>query len=353
MKPLLLSRTGQLGFATLSYIAAVVAAFVAAGVFIAAMGFPVLDAYATIVLTSFRSMGGFISTLNRFVPLLLQALAFSVPLAAWKFNIGGEGQLLLGAVGAAAVGILLRGLPPAVLLPLALVVGTAFGALWAAVAAILLDRFKINEILTTVLLNFVSFELVHYIAGEVWTDPAAGHPTTVPIDTAARLPLLLTSPRLHAGLLLAVLCAIAVATYVRMTPGGYELRATGANERAAAVFGIRVRRIVVGALVVGGCFGGLSGAVEVVGVHYKLIEGMQSNFLLLGIIIGLIARGNLLAVPFVAFAISVLEVGASATQRTIGLPAEMVLIVVGLILLFVLLSDLVRNRLRAVPWMSS
>lgn len=328
----------------LPYVLAVVAAFAAAGIVIGAMGFDVPRAFATILFTSFRSPTGLAQTLNKFVPLLLQALAFTVPLAAGKFNIGGEGQLIVGGTAAAAVGILFPNLPTLVLLPLALLAGALAGTLWILGPAWLLYRFRINEILTTVLMNFVAFEVINYISIEVWPDPAAGHPTTIPIGAGAELPMLLTRPPLHSGLLLAVLIAAAAYFYTQRTSSGYELIVTGANPRAARVHGVNVRRLFFASLLLGGVLAGLSGAIEVTGNYHRLIEGLQSNFLLLGIIIGLIARGNHLAVPFVAFFIAVLDVGASALQRTLAIPSEMVFIVMGLILIFVLLSDVIQRR---------
>lgn len=326
-----------------SYLVALVAAFAAAGVVIALMGYDVVDAYRTILVTSFRTSNGAVQTLRKFVPLVLQALAFTVPLATRKFNIGGEGQLLVGAIGAAAVGILLPDSPAIVAVPLLLLAGMLFGAVWAGIAAGLLYRFGINEILTTVLLNFVSFSLLGYVATEVWSDPAAGHPATLVIANSFRLPNLMRSPPLHSGVLLAVAAAVVVVVLLRRTTLGYELLATGANPRAAQVHGIDVGRMSFLSLVLGGVLAGLSGAIEVGGVHYRATAGMQSNFLLLGIIIGLLAKGNNIAVPFIALFIAVLEVGASAMQRTMGIPAEVVVIVEGMILLFVLLSDVVRE----------
>lgn len=326
------------------YVVSVGVAFAAAGIFLAVMGFDVPRAYGTILLTSFRTANGFVQTLLKFVPLLLLAMAFTVPLAAWKFNIGGEGQLIAGAIGAAAVGIALAALPRAALLPALLLAGVVGGALWAGVPAWLLYRFGINEILTTVLMNFVSFSLLDYVTTEVWPDPAAGHPTSVSIGAGGHLPLLVSSPPLHAGLLLALGVAAATYVYVNHTAAGYELRAVGANPRAALLHGIAVRRLFLLSLVLGGALAGLAGAVEVAGVHHRLIEGLQSNYLLLSILIGLIAKGNVLAVPFVAFAIAVLDVGARAMQRTMLIPGEVVFVVEGLILVFVLLSDVVRRR---------
>lgn len=326
------------------YVLAVVAAFLAAGIFIAAMGFNVLEAYATILTTSFKSANGFVQTLLKFVPLLLLALGFSIPYKASKYNIGGEGQLIVGAIGATAVGIMLADLPLLILLPLILLAGIVCGGLWAGLPAWLLYRFSISEVLTTSLMNFVSFGLIDYVATAIWRDPAAGHPTTIPIGAGGQLPRLIANPPLHSGLVLALAVTVVVYFYVNRTPAGYELVATGANPRASRVFGIDVRIMFVLALVLGGCLSGLAGSVEVAGVHLRLIEGLQSNFMQLGIIIGLISKGDIRAVPFVAFFIAVLEVGASAMQRTMMIPVEMVFIVESLVLIFVLLSDVVRRR---------
>ncbi len=338
------SRWGELLAALSPYFLAVLAAFAAAGIFIGLMGFNVLEAYRTILTTSFRTANGFVQTLLKFVPLVLMSLAFTIPLKAGKFNIGGEGQLIVGATGAAAVGILLADLPLLILLPLVLAAGVVCGALWAFVAAGLLYRFNIHEILSTVLLNFVAFQVLDYVATEIWRDPVAGHPTTIPIGAGGELPLLLARPPLHSGFILAVLVAAAAYWFTDRTSAGYELVATGANPKAAGVYGINTRILFMLSLVLGGAMAGLAGAVEVAGVHHRLIEGMQSNFLQLGIIIGLTSKGNHAVVPFVALFIAILEVGANAMQRTLAIPVEMVFIVEALILVFVLLTDVLRRR---------
>ncbi len=327
-----------------SYTLAVVMAFIASGIFIALMGYDVLKAFQTIFTVSFRTPNGFIQTLLKFIPLTLIALAFTVPFATGKFNIGGEGQLLVGAIAATTVGILAADLPKILLLPLVLLAGTVAGGLWGLIPGWLLYRFRINEILTTVLLNFVSFQLLNFVATEVFPDPAAGHPTTVPIGKGGWLPMLVSNPPLHSGLIIMLAFAAVIYFYSTRTTGGYELVATGANPRAASVFGINVRVMFLLGLVVGGALAGLAGGIEVAGVHHNLIEGMQSNFQALGLIIGLISKGSSLAVPFVAFFIAILEVGASAMQRTMGIPVEVVYIVEALILLFVLMADVVRRK---------
>jgi general nucleoside transport system permease protein len=329
----------------LPYAIAVLLAFAVAGIVVVLLGYDPLRAFEAVITTSFRTPFGFVETLHKWVPLTLLALAFTIPLAAGRFNIGGEGQLILGATGAVAVGITLSDLPMPLLLPLVLLAGVLAGAVWAGIAAWLMDRFGVNEILSTVLLNFVSFGVLDYVAAEVWPDAGAGHPSTIRVGEGALLPAL-GSPPMHTGVLVALAVAVAVAVAVRRSTAGFELRAVGANERAARVHGIRSGRVAVAAMLVAGALGGLAGAIEVAGVHDRLLEGIQSNYLLLGIIIGLIARGNAIAVPLVAFGIAVLEVGASAMQRTAQVPVEIVLIVEALILLFLLMSDVVASRLR-------
>lgn len=331
-------------FATLlPYLLAVLTAFAVAGLLLAVLGFDVLQAYKTILYTSFRTANGRVQTLLKFVPLLLMAYAFTIPFKARKFNIGGEGQLIIGGVCAAAVGILLAGWPLPLLLPLVLLGGILGGGLWAFIAAWLLYRFNINEILSTVLLNFVSFSVIDYVATEIWKDPAAGHPTSIPIGTGGELPLLVSRPPLHAGLIIVLVIAILVYLYTEHSTAGYELQATGANPRAAQIHGINTQVLFLLALVLGGAAGGLAGAIEIAGVHHRLIEGMQSNFMILGLLTGLIAQGNHKVVPFVALFIAILEVGASAMQRTMMIPVEMVFIVEALILVFVLMSPVIRR----------
>lgn len=326
------------------YLIAVLGAFLAAGLFILALKFDPIKAYETLFTTSFKTPYGLVQTLLKWIPLTLSALAFTVPLSSGKFNIGAEGQMIVGAIGAAAVGILFADLPAVILLPLVILAGVLAGALWGLIAAWLLYQFNINEILTTVLLNFVSFALVDFVATGPWRDPSAGHPTTVPIGDGGFLPMLIKNPPLHTGFILTILVAILIYFFTNKTSAGYELIATGANPRAARVHGINIRKMFLFSLVIGAALAGLAGAIEVSGNYHYLIEGFHSNFPVLGLIIGLIARGKNQAVPFVAFFIAILEVGASAMQRTMSIPVQVVLIMEALILVFILLSDLIKRR---------
>lgn len=326
------------------YALAVIAAFVAAGIFILLMKFNPIKAYETLITTSFKTPNGFIQTLTKWVPLTLTAFAFTVPLSSGKFNIGAEGQMLAGAIGATAVGITCASLQPVILVPLVILGGIVAGALWGLIAAWLLYQFNINEILSTVLMNFISFALVDFVATGAWRDPSAGAPTTIAIGSNGFMPMLISKPPLNAGIILALLVAVGIYFYTNRTTSGYELVATGANPRAAKVHGINIKRMFLLSMVIGAAAAGLAGSIEVSGVQHRLIEGIHSNFATLGLIIGLISRGKNQAVPFVAFFIAILEVGASAMQRTMMIPSQLVLIVEALIVIFILLSDLIRRQ---------
>lgn len=326
------------------YLVSVLAAFFIVGVLLWALNFNPFKAYQTILFTSFRTPNGFIQTLLKWIPLTLAALAFTVPLSSGKFNIGAEGQMLVGAIGAASMGILGRDLPMGLLLPLVILAGTLAGAFWGLIAAWLLYQFNINEILSTVLLKFISFALVDFVATGPWRDPAAGHPTTVAIGEGGFLPMLVKNPPLHSGVILAVIVAVVIYFFTSRTTSGYELVVTGANPRASKVHGIDIRKMFLFSMVIGAACAGLAGAIEVSGVHHRLIEGLHSNFATLGMIIGLMSRGKNEAVPFVAFFIAILEVGGSAMQRTIMVPVQIVLIAEALILIFILLSDVIKRR---------
>ena len=186
------------------------------------------------------------------------------------------------------------------------------------------------------LLGFTLHEFAH-----AWTADRLGDRTPY---YQGRLTL---DPRAHIdpmGIILALLVVVAIAFFTSRTTSGYELIVTGANPRASKVHGINIKRMFLFSMILGAACAGLAGAIEVAGVHHRLIEGLHSNFATLGLIIGLIARGKNGAVPFVAFFIAILEVGGSAMQRTVMVPVQIVLIAEALILIFVLLSDIIKRR---------
>lgn len=316
--------------------APVLVGLVALALMIVALGYPLEPALRALFTTSFATSFGLAQTLQIWVPIVLLGAGFAIPLRARQYNIGGEGQLLMGAIAAFAVTQWAGGLPGLLLIPAMLIAAAGAGAVWAGIAGVLLGRFGVSEVLTTVMLNFCALSAVSYVAGTVWAAPGSGHPTTTRIPDQAWLPTIGTPP-IHVGVLLAAAVLGVTLWWVARSVLGYEIAAVGENESAAALHGVRVRMAGLAALVLGGVMGGVAGGIQVTGVHHNVIAGMQSNYLVLGIVVGLLCQGRLLMIPIAALAIAVLEVGAGAMQRTADVPSELVLIAEAIILISVLI----------------
>lgn len=280
----------------------------------------------------------------KFIPLLLMALAFSVPFILGKFNVGTEGQFLLGAVGAVTAAFTFGSLPGYAAVPALVLFSMVFGIGWALIPAIMLYKFKVNEIVSTIMMNFIAIYLVLWVATGPWRDPFAGNPETLQIPGAYQLPLLSSSPQVSVGLVVALVIPFALYYYVFRTVQGYELRASGSNPRASAVFGINASLLAPLALVIGGAIAGLAGGFEVAGLQLRLIEGIQSDYGPLSLIVALIARGNPLGVIVTALFVSVIEIGGSAMNAVLGVPSEMVYVIEALLLLFILMADVIQRR---------
>ena len=224
----------------LPYVLALVLAFVVAGIVIAALGYDPIEAFRTILTTSFRTGFGFTETLTKWVPLTLLALGFTIPLAVGRFNIGGEGQLLVGATAAAGVGIVYADLPSAVLLPLVIIAGVLAGVVWAGHRGVphgALPRERDPQHGAAELRLLPGARLRRHRGVERPRRRGRRHPR---VGEGAELPTIGGPPGVHAGILLAGVVALATIVVTRRTAAGFELRAAGTNPRAAAINGIRV-----------------------------------------------------------------------------------------------------------------
>lgn len=273
-------------------------------------------------------------TLVRATPLILTGLSVALAFRAGVFNIGAEGQLLLGAAAATAVA-LIPGVPPNhVTTVLALIAGCIAGALWAAIAAVLRTRFHVLEVLSTILLNFVGLYLVSYLVHGPLQEPLHIYPQSASIGLAARLPRLSATSRLHAGFPLAVFAAAVAWWAVRYTAAGFRIRAAGANPDAARIAGqIDVGRATTQAFLVSGALAGLAGAIEVLGVTFALYENISPGYGYTGIAVALLARLDPLGVVASGLLFGALEAGATAMQRDAGVPSVAVSIVEAVIIL--------------------
>lgn len=316
---------------------AVGGALLLGAVFLSLTGHAPVDVYLHVVDRAFGSARAWQGTLVSATPLVLTGLAAAVAFKMRVWNIGPEGQLYLGAIGAAGVAIWLGpDVGPFVAVTLSLAVGALAGALWASLAGLPRVLLGTNEIITTLMLNFVALNLMNYLifgSGSPWRDPTSTNfPQGRPVPDVARLPEL--AGRLHAGILVAVAVAVVVWLAVRWTRWGFEVRVVGDSAAAARYAGIPVRTKILGVMLLSGALAGLGGAVQVSGLVGSLEpRALAVNLGFTGIIVAALARLSPLAVVPVAVLIGAMNNAASSLQ-IIGVPVATVLMLQGAILLF-------------------
>lgn len=327
-----------LSLVVLAPVAAIGAALILAAGLVAAAGVNPLAAYAEMLRGALGSRLAITEMLTRATPLILTGLAAAIAFRARLWNIGAEGQFYMGALATAALGHSL-GLPGWLGVPLLMLTGMVAGALLLAGPAYLRLRFEVDEVVTTLLLNFVAILFVGLMIEGPLRDPLAfGWPTSVPVDAAYRLPDLVPRTRLHIGLLFAVAAAAIVWLILDRTVFGAETRAAGLNARAAAFAGVSLPRTIMGVALLSGALAGLAGAVEVMGVTAGVTTTMSPGFGYAGIVAAMLAALNPAGVVVSAVFIATIFVGADAMGRATGVPSFIADVIVSLCLLTMLVA---------------
>ncbi len=285
----------------------------------------------------FGNKNSFCEIFVKSTPLMLTGLACAVAFRTGFFNIGAEGQFYMGAVAAAAVALRCDFLPPALRVVSAFAAGFLAGGLWALLAAMMKLRFRISEIIVTIMLSYIAINFVGVAVRTFLQDPNLSMPQSEKLDAAVVLPRLLKGTRLHAGFFLALLLAAAVWFVMEKTTWGYEMRVVGLNARAAQCTGISVSSGMVRASVLSGGLAGLAGVIEFMAIQKKLLDSFSDNCGYTGVLIALLAANKPQYVPLVAMLYAAAQVGASSMQRQTGVPAAMVNILIGAVVISVLL----------------
>jgi simple sugar transport system permease protein len=299
-----------------------------------------IDAYRALLLGAFGNISGLTQTLVTATPLLLVGLGVVIAFRGGIINIGGEGQLLVGALATTAVAISFASLPAWLLLPMCLLSGVLGGALWGGIPGVLKAKLGVNEILSTVMMNAIAIQLGNFLLRGPMIDPAEIEAGTR-IAQSALLPrsvwLVRLVPRtlLHGGAIIAVVMAILVFIFLWRTTIGYRIRAVGLNIHAARYAGIKVSFYQALSLILGGAFAGLAGAVEVLGVQHRMVEGLSGGYGFTGIVVALFGGLHPLGAIPASVIFGGLVVGGDQMQRSVQVPAALIDTLLGLIVLLV------------------
>ena len=311
-------------------IISVLLALVVGGIVIACLGKNPIQGYALLFSGSLGTPQKFASSLVSACPLIFTALAAAFAYRCGVFNLGGEGQFIMGAVSA-IVFLLVTGIEGVLGPVLAILVGTVVGALWAALPGIMKITRGLNEMITSIMLNYVATLFMGFIYTNAFRD--GGNPQTPSVADSVMLAKI-PGFRIHTGVILAIVLGLVVAYVISKTSFGFKIRAVGLNPLASKVNGFNVKFLVMAAFVISGAIAGMGGAVELLGKQYRLMSGFGSGFGFDGVAIALIAQLNPLASLIVAIFFGALTTGASSMQVGIMVPTAIVEIIRALIIIF-------------------
>ncbi len=339
-----ISRRTQM---TIPVISALVALALAA-LPLAFAGAPILPAYREMFTGVFGSLFSFTEMLTRATPLIFTGLAAALAFRARLWNIGAEGQLYLGAMGAVAIGSGAIDGPAIVMIPLVLLAGMLAGAAGMLGPAILKTRFGADEVVTSLLLNFIILIFVQMMLEGALKDPMSmGWPQSSPIIDEAALPKLIPRMRIHAGLILALVTAVIAQIALTKTTWGFRIRAVGENAAAARHAGISVNRTLLGVACISGALAGLAGVSEVAGLKGYLTTDLSPGYGYSGIVVAMLAGLSPIGVVIAALYVASVFVGADSMSRAMGVSSFLADLVVAMSLISVLVgSFFARFRIR-------
>lgn len=300
-----------------------------------------IAAYRSLFYGAFGTLSGFGETMAKASPLLLTSVGVAIAFRCSSWNIGAEGQLLIGAIVTTWLGLFFIPLPPMIIIPLALVLSFVAGGLFGFIPGILKAQFNANEIITTMMLNYVAVLIVSYLVSGPWGSETKMSitPMTDTITSSLQLPVIIPGTRFHIGVLLGI--AIAVFSYFLLFKStlGYKIRAVGLNPRAASFGGINVKMVMVLSMVLSGGIAAIGGMAEVAGLHHQLMDGISPGYGYTAIVVALLGRLNPLGIIVSSIMFAGLIVGAGTMQQQAGVPISIINIIQALVIIFVLTSE--------------
>jgi len=324
---------------------AIILALLVGAVILALSGADPIVAYQALFRGAFGSARYIQRTLEKATPLIFAGLAVAFGFKAGIFNIGAQGQLLMGALTAGFVGFAVKGLPPAIHIPLALVSGAVAGALFGAIPGALRAYSGAHEVITTIMLNYVAINITDYLSDGPLKDTSPGNIVArLPlIEPSAKIPLLGPVP---VGFIIALVVAGLIAYVLERTTFGFEINSVGLNPHASTYAGMKTKLLIVSALVVSGLLAGVGGAVETQGVVGRFQPGFNTGLGFDGLTVALLGRNNPFGVILAALLLGAMRGGANLMQFDAKVSANIIDVIQGLMLLFVTADVLIRTVFR-------
>lgn len=339
-----MNRNFKIAYKVSVIVLAVLATLLLSSLILMILGADILKTFYTIVITPLTRVGHITEVFVRAVPLCIIALGVAVAYRSGIINIGAEGQMAMGILGFTTVAVTMPDTPRFILLPFALLCGMLCGALWGFIPGILKAKLDVSELLSTVMLNYIAAQFYSFCLRVPLLDPAerlSGAGTPQSARLTANIEIGRISGRLHYGIFIALVLAVLVYLFMWKTSYGYKMRASGAQRRAARYGGINVPFYVTLAMVISGAFAGLAGGVEIAAVHRRAIEGVTNNYGFSAVVVALFGMLHPFGIVPASFFFALLIYGSTLTPRAVGVPANIVDVMQGLIIIVIVTTQMI------------
>lgn len=336
---ILIEKRAELGSrqSAMVRLASVLLALAAGGLFILVIGYNPFEVYGTLVSGAFRSAMAVQATIKIMIPLLISALGVTLAFKMKFWNIGGEGQIIMGAVFASYIALYYGNWPHVPLVIVMLIAGAIGGGLWGLIPAFFKAKFNTNETLFTLMLNYIALNIIVFLRDGPWADPSsAGFPKIARFVTNAQLDKVFD---IQIGWIIGLILVVVVFIYLKYTKHGYEITVVGESTSTATYAGMNVKKIILRTMFISGAIAGIAGMVQATGSDLTLATQVAGGVGFTAIIVAWLARLNPFAILVVAFLFSVLQKGSSVMQSTYGLSVYSANVFQGIILFFVLACE--------------
>ena len=327
-------------FRLIAPLVAIVVALLGGAIVIAFSGVNPLFAYGELLKGAFGTSYCISEVFVRSMPLAFSGLAFAIAVRGGLFNIGAEGQLYVGALGATLVALFLPGLPSFVLVPLSIIAAFLFGAVWGAVPAILKAKWNVNEFVNTVMMNYIGLYMVNFfVSGPLREPRVSGRPQTITFVETSWVPKIFSGTRLSYGFVILIVTAILLYILLWHTSLGYQIRVIGQNRKAASYSGMKGTRLMITTLMLAGAIAGMGGGLEATGLQHRLIANFSPGYGYTGITVSLLGRNHPLGVIVAAIFFGIIRTGCRSMESVAHVSYYVNVIIEGLILIAILSSD--------------